>query len=388
MNYATICSGIEAPSVAWPGWDPVFFSEVEPYPKAVLKHHYPNVPDLGDMTKINGKEYHGTIDVILGGTPCQGFSNAGKRKGLDDERSGLARHFIRLVSEVRPRWVVWENVPGCFSCWSDETHSEECSCGSCDSGVQTNDFEAFTSELEKCGYGIAYRVLDAQYFGVPQRRRRIFVVGYLGDWRPSAAVLFERPSMSGNPKQSGKAGEKSTEAFEIGPSGGRSKNGSMQNQVSTAIIEPLTTRPYSDRGTADESKLVVGTLCSNGKASGSATQQDAENNMLVCVDSRQDPDTAENLSLPLNANLPVHTIAFAQNQRLNQGMSVRRLTPTECERLQGFPDGYTDIRFGKLPKYDSLCADSHRYKALGNSIAVPVLEWIGKRIEMVEELMK
>lgn len=429
MRYATVCSGIEAPSVAWPSWDPVFFSEVEAYPKAVLKHHYPNVPDLGDMTQINGKDYHGTIDLILGGTPCQGFSNAGKRRGLDDERSGLAFHFTRLVEEIQPRWVVWENVPGCFSCWSDEengsTVCEMCGSGSAERIIQGNDFQAFTSELVKCGYHLAYRVLDAQYFGVPQRRRRIFVVGYLGDWRPATAVLFERPSMSRNPKQGKKAGEEIARAFEIGPGGVkqsevshtmdcRSKNGPMQNQVSAAIVEPLTTRPYSDRGAADESKLIVGALCSNGKAAGSATQQDAENDMLICCDSRQDPDTVENLSLPLNANLPVHAIAFqtrfVRNGRgapsdivpaltaqaggtgkgdsapcVADGMTVRRLTPMECERLQGFPDGYTDIPFGNKPKYGALCADSHRYKALGNSIAVPVLEWIGKRIEMVEE---
>jgi DNA (cytosine-5)-methyltransferase 1 len=394
------------------------------------------------MTTINGKDYYEAIDVILGGTPCQGFSVAGKKKGLDDERSGLAWHFVRLVSEIRPRWMVWENVPGCFSCWSDEENREqESDCGSCavsgheaahcvEDVLQSNDFAAFTSALVECGYNLSYRVLDAQYFGVPQRRRRIFVVGHIADWQHSAAVLFERPCMSGNPPKSGKAGENIARTFEVGPGGGKqsnvshtldcqSKNGPMQNQVSTAIVEPLTTRPYSDRGAADESKLVVGTYrmtdfggYKSSSSSSTLKQRDYKDATdLICVSSRQDPDTVENLSLPLDANLPVHTIAFAQNQRneiremsiagalaaepgmkqqtfLNQGMSVRRLTPLECERLQGFPDNWTNIPYGRPTGPDVLCPDSHRYKAAGNSIAVLVLEWIGKRIEMVEQLEK
>lgn len=416
MKFASVCSGIEAPSVAWNplGWKAQWFSEIEAFPCAVLDHHYPDVPNLGDMTKIKGDKYRGAIDVFIGGTPCQGFSVAGKRGGLDDERSGLARHFVRLVSEIQPRWVVWENVPGAFSCWSDEERVGEneehdyCSESGIFAGVrfenirERNDYEAFASALVECGYHIAWRVLNAQYFGVPQRRHRIFVVGYPGDWRCAAAVLFERPGMCGNPAPCGKAGTdvaRSLTASTGGCSGKEQQANFVVGTVHTrfgdnttqdvingnVVVSPLTTRPYSDRGCADESKL-------------------------ICVNSRQDPVVSDKV-LALDGSLPTHTIAFVQNQRnevretnvvgalqsqagmkqqtfLKQGWTVRRFTPRECERLQGFPDDYTNIPYGKPTGPDVLCADSNRYKALGNSIATVVLTWIGERIEMVEKLKK
>ena len=163
MKFLSLCSGIEAASCAWNplGWEAVAFSEIEPFPCRVLAHHFPDVPNVEDMTMIKGEEFRGTVDLIVGGTPCQDFSIAGKRAGMDGERSGLARDFARLLREIRPRWFVWENVPGAFS---------------------TNggrDFGTFILSLDELGYGLAWRVLDAQHFGVPQRRRRIFLVGYL-----------------------------------------------------------------------------------------------------------------------------------------------------------------------------------------------------------------
>jgi DNA (cytosine-5)-methyltransferase 1 len=188
MRYGSVCSGIEAATAAWHhlGWEPAFFSEIEAFPSAVLTHHYPTVPLHGDFTTIEKNQY-GKIDLLVGGTPCQSFSVAGLRGGLDDERGNLALEFCRLAQREQPRWIVWENVPGVLS------------------SNGGRDFGSILGALEDLGYGLAYRVLDAQYFGVAQRRRRVFVVGYLGDWRPAAAVLFERHSMSGHPAPSREA---------------------------------------------------------------------------------------------------------------------------------------------------------------------------------------
>ena len=185
MRYGSVCSGIEAATMAWHhmGWEPAFFSEIEKFPRAVLEYHYPDVPLHGDFTTIERNQY-GKIDLLVGGTPCQSFSVAGLRGGLGDERGNLSLEFCRLAQREQPRWIVWENVPGVLS------------------SNGGRDFGSILGALEDLGYGLAYRVLDAQYFGVAQRRRRVFVVGYLGDWRPAAAVLFERNSMSGHPAPS------------------------------------------------------------------------------------------------------------------------------------------------------------------------------------------
>jgi len=188
LRYGSVCSGIEAASVAWAplDWSPVFFSEIEKFPCEVLAHHYPDVPNLGDITKF--KEWpDADIDVLVGGTPCQSFSVAGLRKGLADPRGNLALTYLAIAYRYRPEWLVWENVPGVLSS---------------DGG---RDFGAFLGGLGELGYGFAYRVLDAQYVrvdgmerAVPQRRRRVFVVGHSGDWRRAAAVLFERESLLGH----------------------------------------------------------------------------------------------------------------------------------------------------------------------------------------------
>ena len=188
MRYLSVCSGIEAASVAWPTWTPVAFSEIEPFPCAVLAHHYPDVPNLGDMSKF--QEWpDAAIDVLVGGTPCQAFSVAGLRKGLADPRGNLTLTYLAIAARYRPQWVVWENVPGVLS-------------------DSTGAFGAFLSGLAELGYGWAYRVLDAQYFGLAQRRRRVFVVGSLGGWASAAAVLFERESLQWNPAPSRQAGQR------------------------------------------------------------------------------------------------------------------------------------------------------------------------------------
>jgi DNA-cytosine methyltransferase len=188
MKYGSVCSGIEAASVAWEslGWEAQWFSEIEHFPSAVLAHRFPTVPNLGDMTKIHESETfnNATINLLVGGTPCQSFSVAGLRKGLDDPRGNLMLTFLSLAERKKPRWIVWENVPGVLS------------------SNGGRDFATFLTALGDIGYGFAYRVLDAQYFGVAQRRRRVFVVGYLGDHRPAAAVLFEQDCLSGHTKKS------------------------------------------------------------------------------------------------------------------------------------------------------------------------------------------
>ena len=211
MIYGSVCSGIEAATAAWHplGWKAAWLSEIEKFPSAVLQRHYPDIPNLGDMTKIHESEvFNGSaIDVLVGGTPCQSFSIAGLRKGMDDPRGNLALVFLALLDRKRPQWVVWENVPGVLSSWSDEAGSFTDEEDGREQGWQSNDFDTFTSGLAQLGYGLAWRVLDAQYFGVPQQRQRVFVVGYLGDWRPAAAVLFESHGLSGNPPPSRETGK-------------------------------------------------------------------------------------------------------------------------------------------------------------------------------------
>jgi DNA (cytosine-5)-methyltransferase 1 len=190
MRYLSVCAGIEAASVAWHdlGWTPVAFSEIEAFPSAVLAHHFPGVPNWGDMTKFKDWPDE-SIDVLVGGTPCQSFSVAGLRKGLADPRGNLMLTYLAIADRYRPEWLVWENVPGVLS------------------SNGGRDFGAFLGGLGQLGYGFAYRVLDAQYFGVAQRRRRVFVVGNARDWRRAAAVLFESASLSGNPAPRRKTGE-------------------------------------------------------------------------------------------------------------------------------------------------------------------------------------
>ena len=206
MKFGSVCSGIEAASVAWQplGWQAQWFSEIEPFPCSLLKHHYPATPNLGDMTQFESwptDDQH-AIDLLCGGTPCQSFSVAGLRKGLDDPRGNLMLTFGAIAAKYRPEWLVWENVPGVLS------------------SNGGRDFGAFLGMLGQLGYGFAYRVLDAQYFGVAQRRRRVFVVARLGDWRGPAAVLFERHSLQGHPAPSRQAGQAVTGTFSARTEGG------------------------------------------------------------------------------------------------------------------------------------------------------------------------
>ena len=344
MKYGSVCSGVEAATVAWHplGWDPQWFSEIEKFPSAVLAHHYPDVPNHGDMTKF--KEWpNDPIDLLVGGTPCQSFSVAGLRKGLDDPRGNIMLTYLAIAERNRPRWLVWENVPGVLS------------------SNGGRDFGTFLGALGQIGYGFAYRVLDAQYFGVAQRRRRVFVVGYLGNWRRAAAVLFERQSMSGHPAPSRETREE--------------------------VAQCLT------RGTGQrydpETETIIAFGAQNSARQGDSVSTDVTPTLdksktpAICFSSKDHgADAITELSPTLRAG--GHNTSHANAgvpPAVTSNSAVRRLTPRECERLQGFPDDYTLI-----PYRNKLAADGPRYKAMGNSMAVPVMRWIGERIKIVDAL--
>ena len=395
MKYGSVCSGVEAATVAWHplGWEPQWFSEIEKFPSAVLDHHYPNTPNLGDMT--NFKEWsNDPIDLLVGGTPCQSFSVAGLRKGLDDPRGNLMLTYLAIAERYAPRWIVWENVPGVLS------------------SNGGRDFGTFLAALGQIGYGFAYRVLDAQYFGVAQRRRRVFVVGYLGDWRRAAAVLFERESMSGHPAPSREKREDATgyTATSFGrysegvgtvrAAGGDLGGGSETLHVGkwpAQVASTLNAAFGSKQGLEDQhinggAPLFVPSLPIAFGAQNSANQGDS---VSTEVTPTLDKSKTPALTVALRGREGGATAEvggeIATALRASQGggdkphvllQQVRRLTPVECERLQGFPDNYTQIEWRN--KEAENCPDGPRYKAMGNSMAVPVMQWIGKRIQMME----
>ena len=379
MRYLSVCSGIEAATVAWHplGWTPVAFSEIEKFPSAVLAHHYPTVPNWGDMTKY--QEWPDEpIDLLVGGTPCQSFSVAGLRKGLGDPRGNLMLTYGAIAKRYRPRWLVWENVPGVLS------------------SNDGRDFGTFLGMLAELGYGFAYRVLNAQFTrtqrfprAVPQQRRRVFVVGYLGDWRPAAAALFERESLQGNPAPQRKAREGIAEQSET------SVDGSWWDgkQVAATLTKQNAGGNQRMPDKQNFNAVVTGAITARfgGNAMG-APEVDAGLYIAVAqpvafkVRGGVEVDSAGKAAGKgyLGSEEAAFTLAATQDQWLAAppAMQVRRLTPIECERLQGFPDGWTNIPWRKKPE----SPDGPRYKALGNSMAVNCMDWIGRRIAMVDAL--
>ncbi len=404
MIYGSVCSGIEAASVAWYplGWHAAFLSEIDAFPRAILQHHYMETPLHGDFTTIRAGEYE-PIDLLVGGTPCQSFSVAGLRGGLDDDRGNLALKYLKLADRLRPRWVVWENVPGVLS------------------SNGGRDFGSILGGLVELGYGFAYRVLDAQFFGVPQRRRRVFVVGYLGDWRPAAAVLFERQSLRGDSPPSREARETIAACVTAG-TGQR-----CDAETETMIAHSLKADGFdaSEDGTGRGTPIVPVAFDLRGReggampegpqdtanlraASGGSSRSyvafaqnqreevrelhaagavsairrgDAKNEtLLTFYPTNRQPEFGnyEDVSPPVK----VGSASGGNPPGVSNGSAVRRLTPRECERLQGFPDDYTLVAYRGKP-----AKDGPRYKALGNSMAVPVMRWIGERIQLVENLL-
>ncbi|MBF4041909.1 DNA cytosine methyltransferase [Burkholderia pseudomallei] len=376
MNFASLCSGIEAASVAWRrlGWRARFVSEVAPFPCAVLAHHYPTVPNLGDITEFKGWP-DAAIDILVGGTPCQSFSVAGLRKGLDDPRGNLMLVYLAIARRYTPRWLVWENVPGVLS-----THGGR-------------DFGTLLGGLAELGYGFAYRILDAQFFGVAQRRRRVFVIAYLGDWRRAAAVLFERQSLLGYPAPRREAGKDTSACASRRAYGGNntsggidiatscnacaSASGRMDFESETFVVEPLPFDTTQITSATNRCSPQYGDPCHPLAASAHAP--------AIAFDCKASGRNGFGIGEVAPTLRSMGHLDSHQNGGGHQAVmyesTVRRLTPRECERLQGFPDDYTRIIVrGKV------AADGPRYKALGNSMAVPVMAWIGNRIQMADEL--
>ncbi|CAJ0693058.1 DNA cytosine methyltransferase [Ralstonia mannitolilytica] len=428
MRYLSVCSGIEAASCAWNplGWEAFAFSEIDRFPAEVLAHHYPTVPNLGDMTKF--KDWpDAAIDLLVGGTPCQSFSVAGLRKGLADPRGNLMLTYLAIAERYAPRWLVWENVPGVLS------------------SNGGRDFGTLLGGLAELGYGFAYRVLDAQYIrvesharAVPQRRRRVFVVGHIGDWRRAAAVLFERESLLGHPaprRQAGKGiapviarsvalrGREGGGIAELGDDVGltlrASGGGGDKAHVLIQDIARALTTSNQRIDAETETLLVVHSLRAEGfDASEDGTGRGTplvpvpfDTTQITSKANYSNPRPGDPCH-PLAAGAHAPAIAFDCKASGQNGFSVgevagtqramghagshsnggghqavaycsavRRLMPRECERLQGFPDDYTAIIRGSKQ-----AADGPRYKALGNSMAVNVMRWIGERIKAVEML--
>ena len=461
MKYLSVCSGIEAATVAWHplGWTPVGFSEIEPFPSAVLAHHFPKVKNYGDMSKFRDWPIRaGDIDLLVGGTPCQSFSIAGLRQGLKDPRGNLMLTFLAIAEHLRPKWILWENVPGVLS-----------SNGS-------KDFGCFLGGLGELGYGFAYRILDAQWCrthghprAVPQRRRRVFVVGCLGDATSAAKVLFERESLQrySAPRRSSRQGTAADAEGGVGGGGVFTKSKRAQSstddegwvegvvaptqnafdvgdvRTTTIMLQPFDQQKMGVYGSGEVGSAVVargyksatdiavlqpiafpiqdgreiekkqnglgigdadspaytidqtgaqaiaiqGTVIGRQDHNGPAGSGHSDNGEMFtlnatdrhavacgtdCYNGAITGDVAATIGTPgssVNASGPT----------VMQAMQVRRLTPTECERLQGFPDGWTSIPWKKKIAED--CPDGPRYKALGNSMAVNCMEWLGERIE-------
>lgn len=421
MRYLSVCSGIEAATVAWHplGWQPVAFSEVDAFPSAVLAHHYPHVPNLGDMTKFEDWP-DADVDVLVGGTPCQSFSVAGLRKGLGDPRGNLMLTFGAIAHRYRPEWLVWENVPGVLS------------------SNGGRDFGTFLGMLGELGYGFAYRVLDAQYFGVAQRRRRVFVVGCAGNWRSAAAVLFERHSLQRHPAPRREAREKTSLGTIRSTDGGSDVDHAVAGHLIPSIVSQAMSAKWA-KGTAgpagDEHHnlipvpfdttqitsaenfsrprpgdachpLTAGAqapaICFNANDHGADALRDPAPTLragghagshanagvmpAIAFDGRArgaEPSVGRPERPPQTMVERTGAIDSTKPWNVACAMQVRRLTPRECERLQGFPDDYTAVLVRGRP-----AADGPRYKALGNSMAVPVMAWIGRRIATVTEIRR
>lgn len=521
MRYGSVCSGIEASSAAWHslGWEPSWFSEIESFPSAVLAQRYPETPNKGDMTKF--KEWgieRGSIDVLVGGTPCQAFSVAGLRKGLSDERGNLALTFCEIADEFDPEWVVWENVPGVLS---SKDNAFGCFlaglCGANEPLVCSGSWPS-SGVVSGPKRTAAWRVLDAQYFGVAQRRRRVFVLAVRGsgNWACAAALFPISESVYGNsaPRREAQKDVAGTITSSAGMRRGSEMNPSQIEAVAstgdvshclnaggmkridyeseTMIVQPvadtLTANWHNSNGASAgnnvgminpvistfaiqagalrenplsgpdgvgvqpdiaytmEARAEVQAVCVTGRVSranagvtpavtvslrgrdGGATAElgDEVGNCLRASQGGGDKPhvlapvvTVRDVAQTITSNYgkqcdnsdtglgPNVVIAFAENSRSELryeggdgavagalktgggkpgqsypvaqiGMAVRRLTPRECERLQGFPDDWTLVPVRGKP-----AADGPRYKAIGNSMAVPVMRWLGKRIEFV-----
>jgi DNA (cytosine-5)-methyltransferase 1 len=437
MIGATLFSGIGAPEVAMPEWEWPWHAETEKFPATVMAARHLQSVNLGDVTADDFCERAAEIaipDIIVFGSPCQDFSVAGKRLGLDGARGNLALIALGIVDRLKPRWFCFENVSGLLSNWSGGADCPPDSGGRWE-GDENHDFAAFLGAVDEFGYSGAWAVLDAQHFDLAQRRERVFFVGH-SDWRRAAAVLLEPESLCGDTPPRREAGEGATHdvAPSLGASGrGFDRAGDTQGQdpVVAMILNakvridfesetfvatstpPLTGNQYGDHESR-EGLLVAHSLRADGFDAGEdGTGRGTPLVAFSCKDHGADASEQTAPTLRAGGHDKSHAnagvmpaVAFSENTRhepremdmapalsggggkpgqgfsaVRQGYLVRRLTPVECARLQGFPDDYLDIEYRGKP-----AADGPRYKALGNSMAVPVMRWILTRIEMVNNL--
>lgn len=481
IRYGCVCSGISAPTLAARslGWQTVFFSEIEKFPRAVLKHHYPDIPRHHDFTTIQRCTY-GTVDALVGGTPCQSFSVAGKRLGLDDPRGNLALEYVALGIRLDALWLAFENVPGLLS--SGEQAGEDFA--ALISAATGYEYPVPRGGWRNAGiaegnpdrWGIAWRVLDAEYFGVPQRRRRVFVIGYRGNWRPAAAVLLEPESMRGYPPPRRQAGQRvaaltATGVGTCGADDNQAQAGHLLShgfgggncsgpinvaatltakgvrqdfEVETFIAHSLRGEGFdaSEDGTGRGTPIVPVAFAQNTRDEVRLIGADGAIAGAVAAENGMKQQTY--LAYPINTQMALrgadtsnssregvgvgeahdpaftlqanHSHAVAVSIRGREGgataelsgdanpalrasqgggdkphillpSAVRRLTPEECEALQGFPRGFTRIPWKKKPAEQ--CPDGPRYKAIGNSMAVPCVRWVFERLDFVHHaLMK
>lgn len=426
MIYGSVCSGIEAATVAWQplGWRPAFFSEIEKFPCELLGHHYGSnmpdepiahngVPNMGDM---NGYEQwpEYTIDILVGGTPCQDFSIAGLRAGLAGERGNLSLSFAKIAAKYRPRWLVWENVPGVLSSGGGRDFASILGLlsGQKITPPKTGWKKSGVVAGYRNAYSLAWRVLDAQYVrvdgfprGVPQRRRRVFLVGYLGGWHRAAAVLFDREGLFGDTPPCRKTGQSvaaltATGVETCGADDNQARAGHLiatfDRQCIGGYGNGKVGSTVAARDYKSPSDLIIYTCAlSHSQSNGIGVSDSGVANTLEATSS-----VNQAICAPLNTQIGLRGQNTSNSKREGLGIGkigdpaftlqaqhchgvittniARKLTPIECERLMGFPDNYTKIPNKK--------ADTPRYKALGNSMAVNCMRWIGRRIEKVEAL--
>ena len=396
MKYFSVCSGVGTDHLAFGplGWECQGFAEIAPFPSAVLEHRFPGVKNYGDFTRVT-KDEVGSVDLLVGGTPCQSFSIAGQRGGLGDPRGNLALEFVRLAVRLEAKWIIWENVPGVLTSGGGR------------------DFGSILRAFRDSGYSLAWRVLDAQWFGVPQRRRRVFLVGCVGGGSP-VPILFESPSLRRDTPPSRKAGQETSRdvgesvtssntrfTFPIDVIGNVSSKWSKgtggpagdehYNLVAYAPFDlaQITSKAnYSTVHTGDPvpplntvSQMHVAAIHQNNRVevqlsdtayalNGGGGKPGQGTPTVLHIRTGQTGATGSNISENVSHTLDSTTSA------VNYGTIVRRLTPRECERLQGYPDDWTLV-----PWRGKQAPDTLRYQAIGNGIALPVLEWIGKRLD-------
>lgn len=441
MNYLSTCSGIEAASVAWHrlGWTPAGFSEIEPFPSAVLAHHWPSVPNHGDFTTLIGAAPN--VDLLVGGTPCQAFSIAGLRNSLSDDRGNLTLQYVRLLDSIddvraargnRGAVALWENVPGVLS---TKDNAFGCFLGAI--AGEDEPIVPASGKWPRAGLvlgarrRVAWCVIDAQFFGVAQRRRRVFAVAVpqeliadIGERACPSAILSIGEGLRRDTPTRSKAGEGVTGTLGARTKGGGGFGTDFECAGGLQVTHSLRGEGFdaSEDGTGRGTPLVaarmtaLGEYVEDGTASTIKTRDYKDATDLVTTASHaiaftqnQMGDVMHSLGTNQNATgrgapnvMQAMAVAFAQNSRdelrempvvgalaaqpgmkqtsyIRSDLSVRRLTPTECERLQGFPDGHTAIPWRGRSAGE--CPDGPRYRALGNSMAVPVMRWIGERIE-------